>query len=131
MTLPMLNTTAAFVGILALLHIPLTVMVGYHRAKTGIQFFDGGDVSLMRKMRAHGNFTENVPNALLAMAAAEATGAPNWVLLVGGCALVCGRLLHAYVVSRKGWGDGRGYGMILTLFAIGWLGSVALVRAIM
>ena len=68
--------------------------------------------------------------ACLALAACEATGAPRWVLLVGGGALVAGRLLHAFVVARRGWGDGRGYGMILTLFAIGWLGSVGLWRAL-
>ena len=127
----MLNTTGIFVGIFSILHIVLTVMVGYHRARTGIQFFAEGDVTLLRKMRAHGNFTENVPIALLAMAMAEATGAPNWVLLVGGVALLLGRLLHAHVVTHRGWGDGRGYGMILTLFAIGWLGIVALVRSVM
>jgi len=125
----MLNTTAIFVGIFALVHIPFTVFVGYHRARTGIQFFDGGDTSLLRKMRAHGNFTEQVPIALLAMAAAEATGAPRWVLLVGGIALLLGRAIHAFVVARSGWGNGRAVGMVLTLFAIGWLGAVALLRA--
>lgn len=125
----MLTTTAIFIGVFALLHIPFTVMVGYHRAKTGIQFFDGGDTGLLRKMRAHANFTENVPIALLAMAAAEVTGTPNWALLVGGLALLLGRLVHAYVVVRHGWGNGRGYGMILTLFAIGWLGIAALAGA--
>jgi uncharacterized protein len=126
----MFSVTAVFVGLLALLHVPLTVMVGMHRARTGIHFQDGGDAALMRKMRAHGNFTENVPIALLALAACEATGAPRWVLLVGGCALVAGRLVHAFVVARRGWGDGRGYGMILTLFSIGWLGVVALMRGL-
>ncbi len=124
----MFYTTALFIGIFAVLHIPFTVMVGYHRAKTGIQFFDGGDKALLQKMRAHGNFTENVPIALLAMAAAEATGARQWVLLVGGFTLVAGRAVHAYVVARHGWGNGRGYGMILTLFSIGWLGIAALYR---
>ncbi|TDM05716.1 MAG: hypothetical protein C4K60_13400 [Ideonella sp. MAG2] len=83
----MLNTTATFIGIFALLHIPFTVLVGYHRARTGIQFFDGGDDALLRKMRAHGNFTEQVPMALLAMAAAEVTGTAQWVLLLGGGSL--------------------------------------------
>jgi uncharacterized membrane protein YecN with MAPEG domain len=96
-------------------------MVGSHRARTGIQFFDGGDASLLRKMRAHGNFTENVPIALLAMAAAELTGAPRWVFLVGGCPLLAGRAVLAYVAARSGWGNGRAVGMVLTLFSIGWL----------
>lgn len=126
----MFNTTAIFVGIFALAHIPFTVFVGYHRARTGIQFFDGGDAALLRKMRAHGNFTEQVPIALLAMAAAEATGAPRWALLAGGISLLIGRALHAFVVARSGWGIGRAIGMVLTMLATGWFGGNALYRAL-
>jgi len=67
--------TALFIGIFVVLQIPLTVMVGYRRARTGIQFFDGGDQALLRRMRAPGNYTETVPIVLLAMAASELTGA--------------------------------------------------------
>jgi hypothetical protein len=56
--------TALFIGVFVLLQIPLTVMVGYRRARTGIQFFDGGDQTLLRRMRAHGNYTETVPIVL-------------------------------------------------------------------
>jgi hypothetical protein len=38
-----ISITAMFIGVFVLLRIPLTVMVGYRRARTGIQFFDGGD----------------------------------------------------------------------------------------
>jgi uncharacterized protein len=69
-----LTVTAGFVAIFALIQVPLTVMVGFRRVQTGIHFFDGGDLVLLRRMRAHANFTETVPITLLAMAAAELSG---------------------------------------------------------
>ncbi len=112
--MPHVTITALFVGVLALLQIPLTVLVGYRRARTGIQFFDGGDPTLLRRMRAHGNFTETVPIVLLAMLAAELTGAPAWLLWAGGTSLLVGRVMHAAILILKGWGLPRAIGMILT-----------------
>lgn len=106
--------TAPFIGVFVVLQIPLTVMVGYRRARTGIQFFDGGDQTLLRRMRAHGNYTETVPIVLLAMAASELTGAPAWLLWAGGASLLVGRLMHAAILVLKGWGLPRALGMILT-----------------
>src|SRR5712671_8150125 len=94
--------TVFFVGLFALIQVPLTVMVGYRRVQTGIQFFDGGDQTLLRRMRAHGNFTETVPIVLLAMAAAEWRGAPAWLLVVGGCSLLCGRAMHYVTLLHSG-----------------------------
>lgn len=106
--------TVLFVGLFALIQVPLTVMVGYRRVQTGIQFFDGGDQTLLRRMRAHGNYTETVPIVLLAMAAAEITGIPSWALWAGGASLLVGRLMHAAILITKGWGNPRAIGMILT-----------------
>ena len=106
--------STVFIGILVLLQIPLTIMVGYRRVRTGIQFFDGGDQTLLRRMRAHGNYTETVPIVLLAMAAAEFTGAPAWLLWAGGSSLLVGRVMHAAILVLKGWGLPRAIGMILT-----------------
>lgn len=109
-----IQITALFIGIFVLLQIPLTVMVGYRRARTGIQFFDEGDQTLLRRMRAHGNYTETVPIVLIAMAASELTGAPAWLLWAGGASLLAGRLMHAAILILKGWGLPRAIGMILT-----------------
>jgi uncharacterized protein len=122
--------TILFVGIFAVLQVPLTLMVGLRRAKTGIQFLDGGDQALQRRMRAHGNFTETVPIVLLAMAAAELTGIPVWALWVGGFSLLIGRLLHANVLVTKGWGPMRGLGMIMTLAPMLCFGIWAVYRAL-
>lgn len=113
-----LSVTIFFIALLAFIQIPMTFAVGIVRAKTGIRFLDGGNDVLTRRMRAHGNFTETVPIALLAMAATEYLGAAPAVLWTGGSMLLIGRLAHAFDMYRTGWGIGRGIGMILTFLAM-------------
>ena len=55
------SVTIIFIALMALIQLPMTVFVGVYRVKTGIRFMDGGDQTLMQRMRAHGNFTETVP----------------------------------------------------------------------
>lgn len=111
---PSIPVTTVFVGLFAILQIPMTVMVGIKRLQTGIQFMDGGDSSLLRRMRAHANYTETVPMVLLAMAASELCGLAPTLLWGGGASLLVGRLLHAQILITKGWGTTRAIGMILT-----------------
>ncbi|MEE4011084.1 MAPEG family protein [Roseibium sp. FZY0029] len=110
-----LPVTALFVAVFALLQVPMTVAVGPRRAKSGIQFMDGGDETLLKRMRAHGNFTETAPMSLLAMGAAELAGAPGVLLWSVGGALLVGRILHYGTLVTSGFGIGRAIGMILTL----------------
>jgi uncharacterized protein len=124
----MLTIAPFFVGLFAVIQIPITVMVGYRRLQTRVPFLDGGDQTLMRRMRAHGNFTETVPMTLLAMAAAELAGAPHWLLWVGGAVLLVGRSLHLATLVRSGWGAGRAIGMILTFVSMGGFGLFAIAR---
>jgi uncharacterized protein len=124
----MLTIAPFFVGLFAVIQVPITVMVGYYRLQTGVYFLDGGDQTLMRRMRAHGNFTETVPITLLAMAAAELAGAPHWLLWGGGAVLLAGRSWHLATLVRVGWGIGRAIGMILTFVPMGGFGLFAAVR---
>lgn len=129
--MPSLHTTTLFIGLFALLQIPLTVMVGFRRAQTGIQFFDGGDQTLLRRMMAHANFTETVPIVLIAMATAELNSIPQWALWAGGLCLLTGRLMHAVILVLKGWGLPRAIGMILTFIPMGGFGGWCVYRAIL
>jgi uncharacterized protein len=126
-----LKLSPLFAGFFALLQIPLTVAVGLYRARTGIQFFDGGDTALLRRMRAHGNFTETVPITLIAMAAAECSGAPPWLIVAGGGSLAFGRVLHYVTIVRSGFGNGRAVGMVLTLLPMATFGGWALSRPVL
>ena len=121
-----LSISVFFVGLFVLVQIPMTVMVGYRRVQTGIQFMDGGDQTLLRRMRAHANFTETVPITLMAMAAAELTGMSDMGLWIGGISLLVGRLMHAAILVLKGWGNPRALGMILTFVPMILFGAWAL-----
>lgn len=109
-----LPVTLVFIAVFALLQIPMTVAVGLLRVQTDIHFMDGGNTTLLRRMRAHGNYTETVPMSLLAMAAAELSGAPTTLLWAVGGSLLMGRLLHYGTLVTSGFGLGRAIGMILT-----------------
>lgn len=110
--------TTFFIGLLAMAQVPLTIFVGLRRARTKVSFLAEGDAALLRRMRAHGNFTETVPITLIAMAAAEMSGCPPLALWLGGACLVLGRALHAHILITKGWGITRAIGMILTMAAM-------------
>lgn len=124
-----LPVSALFVGVFAVLQVPVTIAVGLRRVRTNIHFFDGGDVRLLRLMRAHGNFTETVPITLLAMAAAELQGAPTWLIATGGCALLVGRAVHYATILTSGFGHGRAAGMVLTLLTMATFGLYAIARS--
>lgn len=125
-----LPVTIVFVAVFALIQIPMTVAVGLRRLQTDVQFMDGGDSVLLQRMRAHGNFTETVPIALLAMAAAELAGAPHVLLWSGGTALLLGRLVHYATIVTTGFGIGRAIGMLLTLSSLVLFPGFVLLRTL-
>ena len=102
--------TAFFV----LMSIPISIAVGLRRAKTGIMLLHGDDDELLRRMRAHGNFVEYVPLALLALAGAEVSGAPSWLVMACGAALIVGRLIHYFGLRASADSKGRFIGAGLT-----------------
>jgi len=65
---------AAYAAFLGLFAVALTVRVILGRVKTGIQAGDGGNAQLAQAIRAHANFAEQVPLALLLIVLAEAAG---------------------------------------------------------
>ena len=121
--------TTLITGLLAIVQIPLTILVSYMRGRTGIQFLDGGNETLLRRVRAHGNFVETVPITLLAMACAELSGAPPAILWRGGICLLLGRAIHVYAaLNVKGWDIPRIIAMVLTFYAMAGFG-IACLRA--
>lgn len=73
------------------------------------------DDRLLRAVRAHDNFVENVPLALILLALTELQVGTLGSVWVAGGALVLGRLLHASALARTaGPHLARTAGMILT-----------------
>jgi uncharacterized protein len=113
-TLPWI--TALYAGLLGLLGVALTAYVIVHRVKLKVGAGDGGHPKMAQVIRAHGNFAEQVPLALLLMALTELLGARAWLMHVLGVALVIGRLIHAFGLSRTlGVSMGRQNGTAITL----------------
>jgi uncharacterized protein len=76
------DVTILFVALLAIFQVPATFFVGLRRLETKILISDGGDPTLLRRIRAHANFTETVPITLIAMAAADVAGASDAALSI-------------------------------------------------
>lgn len=111
--MPKISLLFASLHVLLMLFLAFRV-VGYRRAqKIGIG--DGGDKRLARRVRAHANFIEYVPLALLMLALLELAGLEaKWLWAMGGTLLVS-RILHAAGLSRhSGHSIGRFWGTLLT-----------------
>lgn len=121
--LPVTLTTA---GLCAGMQVALTALVIARRAQSGISLLDGGDTALTRRMRAHGNFTETAPVALLLLGLLELAAAPRSLLLVLAGLLMAGRVLHAVGVITHGDSWARRLGMVATLWALSALGVASL-----
>ena len=94
-------TASIYAAILGLMAVALTVRVIMGRAKTGIQSGDGGNAPLGQAIRAHANFAEQVPLALLLIVLVEATGTPTILVHTLGVVLVIARLANAWGLSHS------------------------------
>jgi uncharacterized membrane protein YecN with MAPEG domain len=86
--------TALYAGILTLIAIFLGAAVGAMRGTTGISILHGENMALATRIRRHANFIENVPLALILLAALELNGASPGLLHGLGIALVACRIAH-------------------------------------
>jgi uncharacterized membrane protein YecN with MAPEG domain len=115
----MLPVTALYAGLLAFYFLWLATRVikarRVHRVALGTPHR-----LVERAVRAHGNFAEYVPFALLLMALCEINGLPDWALHVFGVVLLAGRVLHAHGIGQEPenfrW---RVLGMSLTFTVLG------------
>ncbi|WP_013324208.1 MAPEG family protein [Gloeothece verrucosa] len=73
--------------------------------------------ALQRKIRAHANFTEYVPLALLFIVALELMSSPSWLVWLLGSSLTISRIAHGYGLIRVyGPSPGRAIGFFGTWF---------------
>jgi uncharacterized membrane protein YecN with MAPEG domain len=84
---------------------------GKVRAANKINFGDGGNELMIRRMRAQLNFVEQVPLTLLVVAAVEVAGKGGaWLAPLGGLFLL-GRIAHAIGMDDT-FKPGRAIGMV-------------------
>ncbi len=99
------SITALYAGLSALLLVVLSARVIAVRRDLRIALGDGDDQRLVRRIRAHANFVEYTPIALLLILLAELLGSAGWLIHALGITLLFGRTAHAWSMAS---GDLRG-----------------------
>lgn len=96
-----LTIVPPYAALLALLFAALVLRVVRARRAGGVALGVAGPPGLERAVRAHANFAEHVPLALLLLAMAELRGAAPWALHPLCLLLLAGRLAHARGIARE------------------------------
>ena len=97
-----LQITLTMAGAAAILHVWLSLRVSRLRRPLKIGFGDGGNEILLRRMRAHANFAENMPIFLVLLAALELATGGNLILWSAAILFVLARIAHAFGMDRPG-----------------------------
>ena len=110
-TMPQVALTLAAAS--ALLNLWLSFRVGQVRRSEGVSLGDGGNERVVRRMRAHANFTENGWVVLALVLAIELTVGTNGWLWAAAALFVVGRIGHG--LGMDGWYAGRAGGTGITM----------------
>jgi len=128
--IPVTLTTA---GLLGLLYVFLSVRVTLARRDSRISIGEGsqGSVALGKETeasqlqvacRAHANFAEYVPLALILMGGIEMSGASHWFLMLLALVLIAGRVAHPMGMARPAPNPFRAGGALATWVVIALAG---------
>jgi uncharacterized protein len=126
MILPITLTIAAAA---ALLHIWLSSRVVRARRPHKISVGDGGNEGVLRRMRAHANFAENMPIFVILLGLLEVAGANEWLLWASGILFIFARIAHGFGMDRPSLRWWRMIGMSLTTVLILVLAGYAVLIA--
>lgn len=114
-----LAVSASYIALLILLGVVLSALVVNGRRTLKIGLGDGGERSLARAIRAHGNYSEYTPLLIAILILLPLLGGREWLIHALGAPALVGRILHAIGISRSGGpGIPRQAGMILTYLAL-------------
>lgn len=109
------STTLALAAAAILINLWHFIRIVRIRGSEKIIHGDGGNVLLMRRMRAQANFIENVPLTLILIGLIEASGkGGQWLAYTGGVYLLA-RVAHGFGMDSEKANAARAGGMVVTL----------------
>ena len=127
----MVAITALYAAPLAILFLWLSIRVIGTRRSELIGLGDGGNKSLMKRMRAQANCAEYVPIGIVVLALVELQGGPALLVHALGATLLIGRMLHGWGFSASPPNMmGRQVGMLMTLTSIAGSAVSSLILAL-
>ena len=113
LAMAMPQVTLVLAAACALLNLWLSFRVGAVRRAEKVFVGDGGNERVIRRMRAHANFTENAWLVVALVLAIElAVGSSVW-LWAAAALFVLGRIGHG--LGMDGWNPGRSGGTGITM----------------
>ena len=118
MTPTVLPITLTIAAAAAVLHIWLAARVSQLRNRHKVSIGDGGNEALIRRMRAHANYGENMPVVLILLALLELAGGDPRILWGAAILFVISRILHAFGMDRTSPSRLRMFGMIGSTLAL-------------
>ena len=128
-TMAAVGDTAIYAALFAIMLVGLSINVIRLRVGNRVSLGDGGNEALRRAIRAHSNFCEFVPLALILMLLLELNGTGSNVLHGLGIALLAGRIAHAYSIPADALNIRR-FGMLMT-FGVLLTGAVLLLMRVL
>ena len=128
----MFPATLVTAGALGLLLLVLSYRVVQMRVSGKISLGHGDNEALLARSRAHGNFTEYVPLALILMLLIEGTSLRDtpWPLWLLGGLLVIARVLHAWGMMLEAPNKPRIFGALTTFTVLLVLSVWALIAGL-
>jgi len=101
MQTPSLDITALYAAALGIVLVVLSYRVISARMAAEVSLGDGGMDAILVAQRAHGNFIEYVPMALLLIGILEIQGSPAWLVHGLGAALLIARIAHPFGIASE------------------------------
>lgn len=125
-----MTITLLYAGLLSLWLLVLSGRVIAIRSQ-GISLGDGGNPVLLRRIRAHGNFSEYVPMILVMIGFLELSHLSGVFIHIMGATLLVARLLHGYALSfSESFKFGRFWGTALTFLLLAVCGLLCVYQAL-
>jgi hypothetical protein len=110
-----IEITPLYLGLFLIMMLWFSFRIIKLRRKLRIGLGDGGNAEMLRAIRVHGNFIEQVPMTLLGLVLMELQGMHFIILHILGITLLIARLLHAKgITESSGVSKGRFIGSLIT-----------------
>jgi uncharacterized membrane protein YecN with MAPEG domain len=126
-----LPITLTIAGAGAILHIWLAARVSRLRRGYKISVGDGGNEALLRRIRSHGNYIENMPIVLILLGLVELAGGDARILWGAAILFILSRILHAFGMDQTPPSRLRMFGMMGSTLALVILAVYAIVLVYM
>ena len=128
--MPDLPITLCTAAAAALLNIWLAMRCGQARMKAKVSIGDGGDSWLIKRMRAHANFTEFTPFALILILMLELAGQGGTLLALSAAIYILSRICHMFGMEADEPSKLRMFGIMGTMvLLLVWSIAAVLVAA--